>query len=120
MGMIGVVMSLGLCFLGSAVCFGIALEINVSCQPLEEGDVLREAYLAKQAPLFRWQGYHHASIHLPNLTGHEVTRQILFYFLVPMLRTHHALDRTLQVVRHHRHAEHEQRRAWITQGIDLA
>src|SRR5579885_3635855 len=99
MWMIGVVLSLGLCFLRSTMCFGVTLEIDVPCQTLEEDDVVVEAHLAKDGPLFRRQGHHHASIHLPDLTGHEVTRQVVLYFLGPMLRTHHSLDRALQIVR---------------------
>src|ERR1700677_1577594 len=98
MGMIGIVMSLGLYFLGTTVCFGIAFEIDVGCQSLEEGDIVAEAHVAKDGPLFRRQGYHHATIHLPNLSGHEVPRQVVLYFLSPMLRTHQALDRALKVV----------------------
>src|ERR1041385_7654628 len=120
MRMRGIVMSLGSYFLGPTVCFGIALEIDVSCQSLEECNILVEAHVTKDGPFFRWQSYHHASIHLPNLIGHEVTRKIGLYFFGPMLRTHHTLDRALKVVRHYRHAEHEQRRAWITQRVDLA
>src|SRR5581483_632726 len=119
MWMLWVVMAFWFCFLGSTVCFGITLEIDVSCQPFEEVDVVLETHLAKQGPLFWRQRYHHASIHLPNLTGHEVTRQVVFYLLGAMLRTHHSLDRALQVVGHHRHAEHEQGRPWITQRVDL-
>src|SRR6188768_2923180 len=114
MGMLRIVMSLGLPFLGTTVSFGIALEINVLCQSLEEGDIVGEAHVAKDSPLFRWQGYHHATIHLAYLSSHEVARQVVLYFLGPMHRPHHALDRALKVVGHHRHAEHEQRRAGIT------
>jgi hypothetical protein len=81
MRVLGVVVSLWLCFLGPTACFGITLEIDVPCQPLEECDVLLEAHLAKDAPLFRWQGYHHAAIHLPDLISHEVAREVGLYFL---------------------------------------
>src|SRR3954470_1762803 len=100
MWMIGVVMSLGLWFLGTTMCFGITLEIDVSCQLPEESNVLRDAHVAKDGPLFWGQGYHHASIHLANLSGHEVARQVVLYFLSPMLRSHHSFDGALQVVRH--------------------
>ncbi len=118
--MIGVVVASGPWFLGTAVCFGITLEIHRSCQPFEEGHVVAEAHVAKDGPLFRRQRYHHPSIHLPDLTSHEVAREVVLHFLHAMLRTHHCLDRALQVVRHQRHAEHEQRRLWIAQRVDLA
>src|SRR4051794_2572097 len=117
--MIRIVMSLGLCFLRSTMGFGITLEIDVSCQRLEECDILGEAHLAKDGPLFRRRRDHHASIHLPDLTGHEVARQVVLDSLGPMLRAHHSLDRALKVVRHDRHAEHEQRRTWIYRGASI-
>src|SRR5271163_1974525 len=107
MGMVGIVRSLCLCFLGATMCFGIALEIDVPSQSLEECGIVFEAQGANEHPLLRGEGYHHTSVHLPDLTGHEVTRKIVLYSFGAMLRTHHSLDRALQVVRHHGYAEHE-------------